>query len=128
MEQKEQERALGAAFDYLRSACEALIEEVLFAGTIQRYDDYIKVRNLEKVIFDQTAALKIVDLHGRISEVILAHNRSDQQRENPPELEELDKLRKSFDALEAELRSSRKVAIKDREVRKKATSTEKVGW
>ncbi len=62
------------------------------------------------------------------SEFILAHNRSDQQRENPPGLEELDKLRKSFDALEAELRSSRKVAIKDREVRRKATTGETVGW
>src|SRR5262249_31920558 len=49
---KEQERALGAAFDYLRSACEALIEEILFAGTIQRYADHIKVMNLEEVIFD----------------------------------------------------------------------------
>lgn len=125
---KEQERALGAAFDYLRSACEALIEEVLFAGTIQRYDDDIKVRKLEEAIFDQVAALKIVDLHGKISEVILAHNRSDHQRENPPGLEELGKLRKSFDALDAELRSSRRDAIKNREVRKKATATEKVGW
>ena len=50
---KEQERALGASFDYLRSACEALIEELLFAGTIERYNDHIKVQNLEEVVFDQ---------------------------------------------------------------------------
>ena len=49
---KEQERSLGAAFDYLRSACEALIEEFLFAGTMQRYEDHVRVQNLEEAIFD----------------------------------------------------------------------------
>jgi hypothetical protein len=125
---KEQERALGAAFDYLRSACEALIEEVLFAGTIQRYADHIKVMNLEEVIFDQGLAIKIVDLHGRLSEVILAHNRSDQQRENPPDLKDLSALRKEFDELEANLRAARKAATKGRADRKKAKTTEQLGW
>lgn len=125
---KEQERALGAAFDYLRSACEALIEEILFAGTIQRYDDHIKVTNLEEVIFDQKQALQIVELHGRLSEVILAHNRSDQKREDPPDLEDLKALRKEFDVLEASLRASHKAATKDRTARKEAKTTEKVGW
>jgi energy-coupling factor transporter ATP-binding protein EcfA2 len=125
---KEQERALGAAFDYLRSACEALIEEVLFAGTIQRYADHIKVMNLEEVIFDQGLALNIVELHGRLSEVILAHNRSDQQRENPPTLQDLTGMRKEFDSLEANLRAARKAATKSRADRKNAKTTEQVGW
>lgn len=125
---KEQERGLGAAFDYLRSACEALIEEVLFAGTIQRYNDQIKVQNLEEVVFDQAAALKIVDLHGRVSEVILAHNRSDQQRENSPSLADLVVFRKEFDLLEQELRQSLKAARKDRQARKDASLTQQLGW
>lgn len=125
---KEQERALGAGFDYLRSACEALIEEVLFAGTIQRYDDQIRVQNLEEVIFDQTPALKIVDLHGRLSEVLLAHNRSDIQRQNQPTLADLTALRKEFDELEAELRASKKVAQKARSDRKEARVVAKAGW
>jgi hypothetical protein len=50
----------------LRSACEALIEERLFAGTIHRYDDHIKVQNLEEVVFDQFMALKIIELHGKM--------------------------------------------------------------
>lgn len=125
---KEQERALGAAFDYLRSACEALIEEKLFAGTIQRYNDQIKVQNLEEVVFDQTAALKIVDLHGRISELILAHNRSDQQRENLPTLSELESFRKEFDVLEQELGNSLKLARKERQARKDSSLAQKVGW
>lgn len=125
---KEQEHSLGAAFDYLRSACEALIEEILFAGTIQRYDDHVKVMNLEEVIFDQASALKIVELHGKISEVILAHNRSAQQRENLVELKDLIALRKEFDELEVSLKDSRKAACKDRETRKKEKASVKVGW
>jgi hypothetical protein len=125
---KEQERALGAAFDYLRSACEALIEEILFAGTIQRYDDHIKVMNLEEVIFDQQLALRIVDLHGRLSEVTLAHNRSDQKREDPSDLDDLKALRKEFDELEAALKASRRMATDERTARKKAKVSQRLGW
>lgn len=125
---KEQEQALGIAFDYLRSACEALIEEVLFAGTIKRYDDHIKVMNLEEVIFDQDSALKIVDLHGKISEVIIAHNRSDQQRENPLGLKDYTELRKEFDELETNLKTSLKSARTDRKIRKETKDIGRAGW
>lgn len=125
---KEQEQALGAGFDYLRSACEALIEEVLFAGTIQRYDDQIRVQNLEEVIFDQVPALKIVELHGRLSEVLLAHNRSDLQRENQPALSDLATLRKEFDVLEVEIRAARKVAQEARRTRKEEKIKARGGW
>lgn len=125
---KEQERALGAGFDYLRSACEALIEELLFAGTIKRYDDQIRVQNLEEVIFNQDPALKIVDLHGRLSEVLLAHNRSDLQRENQPKLDDLTNFRKEFDDLERELRDAQKTAKKERDARKMVKATARSGW
>ncbi len=125
---KEQERALGAGFDYLRSACEALIEEILFADTIQRYDDQIRVQNLEEVIFDQAPALKIVDLHGRLSEFLLAHNRSDLQRQSQPSLADLAAIRKEFDELEKELQASKKTAQKARRDRKVARIAAKAGW
>lgn len=125
---KEQERALGTAFDYLRSACEALIEELLFASAVQRYDDHIKVSNLEEAIFDQDLALRIVDLHGRISVVLLAHNRSDQQRENQLDLKDLAALRKEFDEVEANLKTLRKTAIAARKTRKDSKTIQKVGW
>lgn len=125
---KDQERALGAAFDYLRSACEALIEEVLFAGTIQRYDDHIKVQNLEEAIFDQGSALKIVDLHGRLSEVILAHNRSDLQRESQPTLASLTAFQEELEKLESELKKARKAARDARSDRKDAKVTARAGW
>lgn len=125
---KEQEQALGAGFDYLRSACEALIEEILFAGTVQRHDDQIRVQNLEEVIFHQALALKIVELHGRLSEVLLAHNRSDLQRENQPSLNDLADMRKEFEELEKELRESRKAAIEARKARKDAKKAARAGW
>src|SRR5262249_12158561 len=124
---KDQERALDEALSYLRSACEALIEQVLFAGTIQRFEDYIKVQNLEDVVFDQGLALKIVDLSGRISGMILAHNRSDAQRENEPSINDLNALRKEFDELEKALRYSKKAAQKARSIRKEAKTTAKGG-
>lgn len=125
---KDQERALGAGFDYLRSACEALIEEILFAKTVQRYDDQIRVQNLEEVLFDQAPALKIVDLHGRLSEVLLAHNRSDLKREKQPSLDDLNMLRKEFDELEEELIESRKDARKKRGKRKEEKEKARAGW
>lgn len=125
---KEQEQKLGVAFDYLRSACEALIEEILFAGAIHRYDDQIRVQNLEEAIFDQDLALKIVDLHGRLSEILLAHNRSDVKRECLPTLDDLTALRKELDELEKQLKDSRKIAKKAREERKEARIKAKSGW
>ncbi|MEW6144137.1 MAG: AAA family ATPase [Thermodesulfobacteriota bacterium] len=125
---KDQEHALDTAFSYLRSACEALIEDVLFAGTVQRYDDHIKVQNLEEAIYDQSLALRIVNMHGKLSEMIIAHNRSDLQRESPPKLDDLSALRNEFDELEKELRSSQKAARKEREARKDAKKSARAGW
>lgn len=125
---KEQEIALGAALDYLRSACEALIEETLFAGAIQRYEDHIRVQNLEEAIFDQPTALRIVDLHGRLSEVILAHNRSDLQRENPLTMADLTGFRKEFEDLEAKLKELKKTARNERTARKDTKADARAGW
>lgn len=123
---KEQEIALGSAFDYLRSACEALIEETLFAGTIQRYDDQIKVQNLEEVVFNKDLAQKIVDLHGRISAFLLAHNRSDVQRENPPGLNDFKLFQKEFNELEASLKDALKITRQVKQQKNEAKK--KVVW
>ena len=58
----------------------------------------------------------------------MAYNRSDQKREDPPDLEDLKALRKEFDLLEAGLRASRATAIKDRTARKQAKAAQKLGW
>jgi hypothetical protein len=127
-EPKRQEQALGVAFDYLRSACEGLIEEFVFNRTMRRWEDQVRVQNLEEAIFDQDAALKIVNLHGKISEVLLAHNRSPEQRENQPSLSDLNALMTEFDKLKSELQTLRSAAKKAREVRKEAKEKLKGGW
>jgi len=125
---KEQERTLVVALDTLRSACEALIEEVLFAGTVQRYDDHIRVQNLEEVVYNQELALKICDLHGRISEIAFMHNTSDLKRENPLQLKDFTTLRTEFEALEKILKDAQKNARADRAKRKKTKGSVKSGW
>lgn len=125
---KEQEQALGNAIDYLRSACEALVEEVLFADTIQRYDDHVRVQNLQEVIFNQPLALKIVELDGRLSEMLLAHNRSPQHRQQAPGKEEFSGARQEFDELESALKEARKAAKNARSTRKKVQEAAEAGW
>ena len=123
-----QEDQLGLAFDYLRSACEALIEEDLFAGTIKRYEDHIKVQNLNEVKFDLNLALKIVKLHGDLSGFIPGHNRSDSKRENLPKLSDFDNYLKEFDNIEKELNSLSKTANNERTKRKEEEKKKHAGW
>jgi len=113
-----QERALANAFDYLRSSCECVIEELLFAGTIQRYDDHVRVQNLEEVVFDRDLALDIVALHGEISEKGLMHNRSDFQRQELPKLEDFNKCKTKFETLCASLREKKRGLTKDKDMRR----------
>jgi hypothetical protein len=128
LEAKKQEQALEIGFDYLRNACEALIREVLFAGTIKRYQDSIQVSNLEEAIFDKPSALKIVDLHGRLSEMIPAHNRSDLQRETLPKLADFRAFQKELNTLHNELKQAGKGARKERDVRKKEKTAARAAW
>lgn len=125
---KAQERALGVALDYLRSACEALVEEYLFAKTIQRYDDHIRVQNLGEAIFDQELAGRIVDLHGKISEHILAHNRSDEARENGVDIRDFQSAMDAFEILRGDAENARRRAIRLREDRIRQDKEERRGW
>lgn len=125
---KEQEQALGYAFDCLRSACEALIEEKLFGKTIQRYEDHIRVQNLEEAVFDQPLALRVTALHGKISEYIPAHNRSDAQREKLPSIDDYKAIRKEFNDLEADINKKRTEVLESRGARRSSNISQKVGW
>jgi len=125
---KEQEQSLDAAFGYLRSACEAMIPELLFAKTIQRWDDQVRVQNLEEAVFDRNIALKIVDFHGRLSGLIIAHNKSSAKLENQPSLVDFNRLRSEFDSLEKELKGLKSEARKARESRKKSQEGARGGW
>lgn len=125
---KDQERALGSAFDYLRSACEALIEEKIFGKTIQRYEDHIRVQNMEEAVFDQPLALRVASLHGRISEYIPGHNRSEMQRESLPSLDNYKMIRKEFNELEADINKKRTEVLEAKGARRSNNVSQKVGW
>ena len=125
---KEQERMLGSAFDSLRSACEALVEEKLFGKTIQRYEDHVRVGNLEDAVFDQPLALRVVALHGKISEYIPGHNRSELQRESLPTIDDFKTMRKEFNELEADMSAKRTEVITARGMRNSAGIAKKAGW
>jgi hypothetical protein len=125
---KEQERALGSAFDYLRSACEGLIEEYLFAKVMQRYDDHVSVQRLEEMVFDQPLAQRVVNMHGKLSEFTLAHNRSDEMREDLGTLLDFRKAMTDFVALEDDLKRAKKEATRQRDARKDAERKARQGW
>jgi len=125
---KEQEQALGVALDYLRSACEALVEESLFAKTIQRYDDHVRVQNLQDAVFDHALAQRIVDLHGKISELLLAHNRSDEAREDGVDIVDFQSVMSDFATLQSDADNARKAAVKSREEAGKRDKAARGGW
>ncbi|MBW8050527.1 MAG: AAA family ATPase [Cytophagales bacterium] len=126
--EKEKEKALGVSLDYLRSACEAMVREILFAGAMKRYDDHIRVQNIEEMPFDKELALQLVSLHGNISEQALMHDRSDEVRGKLPGMEEWNKIRKEFEELERKPKAVRKEARKEREERGKKLAEESQGW
>lgn len=128
LDPKEREKAIGIALNYLRSATEALIEEHLFASTIQRYDDQVRVQNLEEAVFDQSIAQRVVDLHGKISEVILAHNRSDAMREDGLVPKHFQDTLDLYSALETDMTKAHKAARAARDTRRKDEKFARKGW
>lgn len=128
LDPKAQEQALGIALDSLRAACEALIEEKLFAKTIQRYDDDVRVQNLEEAVFDQPLALRLVELHGKISEFLPSHNRSDTMRVSLPRLDDFNNMQSEFDKLERDLSAARKAALNARNTRSATSREAAKGW
>lgn len=114
-----QQKAVANALDYLRCSCECLIEEVLFAGTIYRYDDHVRVQNLEEAVLDKELAIKIVDLHGEISEKAMMHNRSDFQNQEQIFFKDFINCRNKFEQLYKDLKDKKSENIKKRRKQRK---------
>jgi len=126
---QEQKKAVSLALDNLRCCCEALIEEVLFAKTVQRFDDHISVQNLEAAIFDKEMAQRIVDLHGEISEKAAMHNRSNFQIQGSTLYQDFINLRNKFEQLYKDLKDRKKEISKKRnEVKKLKKKDYKNNW
>ncbi len=91
---------------------EVLIEEMLFAKTVQRFDDHIRVQNLEEAVFDKGIAQRIVDLHGEISKKASMHNRSNFQIRRSELYQDFIELRNKFEKLYKDLKDKKRENLK----------------
>ena len=105
-----------------------MVGELLLAGAMNRYDDHIKMQNIEEMPFEKEASLELVSLHGKLSEFILAHNRSDEMREKLISIDDYKSVKKTFDELEKKLKDAKKKAKDDRDDRKKLLKDATKGW
>lgn len=125
---QQQEEAVGIALDYLRSACEALVEKYLLNRTIQRYEDQIRIHNLEEAVLDSELAARIVSLHEELSAHIPSHSRSDEMRQDGLRSENGRALLQKFELLETDLKKAQAAAKNARAGRKAAAKSEAGGW
>ena len=80
------------AYDRLRSAIERVIQDVVFCGVVQRYRDWISIRNLENVVgFEDSECAEINRLYQRCNEVVDAHDPSSAKNAPVPGVTELGK-------------------------------------
>ena len=77
-------------YNHLRSTIERCIEEVLLARTVQRFDSYIRVKNLSKIVnLEQCDVDEIIRLTNRCHDLIDAHDSSSSRNDPPPTPEDL---------------------------------------
>lgn len=116
---KEKQKKISFAFNELRKATEYLIEEKLFAKSITRFDDHIKVQNLLEISFNDTIIDRIVNLHGKISEKWDMHWKSDTVLQNSQRSTDFEEYKKEFNEIKEELKEALKNKRKEREEKKK---------
>ncbi len=97
-------------YSLLRATIERVVQDCVLNGTVQRYNDWIKVHNLEKVIdFKRDEYEKIICLYNRCSSICDAHDPSSGRNSSPPlprELkEDLDALNAVIDVIKRRQRS-----------------------
>lgn len=91
-------------YSCLRGVVEKGVEEVVFCGTLERYNDYVRVANIK-----QTVGLKLeeceplVDLHSRAGDIISGHDKSGARAFAAPNAKEarddVEKLKKALDTI-----------------------------
>jgi hypothetical protein len=128
MTEKQKEQALTLACDHLRSACEALIREKQFLNSMEKYDDKVSIQLLEEMPMERELIIKVIELHGRLSEVGLMHDRSDEMRENAPDRSQFDTIFKEFCELEKKFVDAKNSARDQRREKQKQLYMDSQGW
>lgn len=76
-------------YDKLRATIERIVQDVCLNGTVRRFEDYIRVRNLEKVPgLDLQLVRNLIKLYDDISDFVEAHDHS----ENAPTVPDISQL------------------------------------
>ena len=84
-------------YDKLRATIERIVQDVCLNGTVRRFEDYIRVRNLEKVPgLDLQLVRKLIKLYNDISDFVGAHDHS----ENAPAVPDISQLQCDITSVE----------------------------
>lgn len=99
-------------YNRLRGVVEKGVEEVVFCGTFERYNDYVRVASIK-----QTVGLKLdecephVDLHSRAGDIIAGHDKSGARAFAAPNTkearEDVEKLKKALEAIRDRRKASK---------------------
>lgn len=110
----EQQRLLQEGFGALRTCYEAFVMFDLFGGTVQRFDEQIRIQNLRIVAFDRAMVQEVMDKVALLSRYIEGHLHSDQYVAQKPTPEILQREIEALDALRQRHKSYKKsLGIKD---------------
>ena len=77
-------------YSFLRATIERVVQDVVLNGTVQRFRDYIEIKNLGNVVgLEKSEVDEIFRLYQRCHNLIEAHDPSSAKNESPPTPDEL---------------------------------------
>lgn len=92
----------------LRNTLEEIVIRDLFKGTVQRWDEQIRLSSVTSIKWSEEIADEIGALQGDISRLIEAHSTSDEYAGGMPETGELEALIARVEAVQAHAKQKRK--------------------
>lgn len=88
---EEQARAMIQQYSFLRATIERVVQDFVLNATVQRFRDYIEIKNLEKVVgLEQSEVDEIARQYQRCHDLVEAHDPSSAKDDPPPTADELD--------------------------------------
>jgi ABC-type dipeptide/oligopeptide/nickel transport system ATPase subunit len=76
-------------YSFLRSTIERVVQDFVLAGTVKRFDDYIRVKNLKLVVgLEAAEAAELCRLNSRCDGIVEAHDPVSARDAPPPTAEE----------------------------------------
>ena len=100
-------------YDLLRATIERVIQDVVFNRVVQRYRDYICVRDLDGVVgLDKVEVAEIARLYDHCNDVVSAHDPSSARNVSVPDPDELAKDIQSLKTVIETIKARRQAASK----------------